>query len=815
METYRDRRGLPLINGLEQDVRFALRLMRKDAWFTAAVVIALALGLAVSTTIATIVYGMNLRPMPFRQPASLVSVGAEPVRIQGSNVLVGVFDAWRARARSFAGMAAHFDAQVNVGDETHATDRFVATRISHDAFEILGERPLVGRGLLPEDERPGAPAVVVLGHGLWAAWYGSSPDAIGRTVRIDGEPATVIGVMRQGFAFPTWTDLWRPMIPEDAAAGTPPTRVRIFARLADGATADRARDELESIAATLPEMSLQGRTRRPLVAGLNESIVGRATDPVPLMLIAAVGVVLLVACAHAANLLLARSAVRAREISLRSAMGAGRGRIVRQLLVESVLLSMVAGPIGLALATLGVGWFANETIGFGLPFWTRFDLDARLVAGLAAMTLGTGILFGLLPAWHLSRTNLQGAINQAGRQGGAGPGARRMTSILLVGEIALTVILLTCAGLLVRSARVLSMADQTIDVRNLWEFRLSLPQPQYSAEERRVSLYRALDDRLASGPGWQSAALASAPPFVGGERLAVVMEGQSDIATENARTTRVIAIGDRYFATLGLAPVRGLGFDALDEVSIRDGALVNERFIEVFSPGQDVIGRRLRLMDERAPERPYASVTIRGVAPAIRQEQNGDHQPVVYLPHRLHPGASASVLVRGVPEDFAEALRQHVRALDRDLPIHGLRPLARVSDISRWYQRSSSLLFSAFAIVTVTLSALGLYAMTAYAVAQRTQEVGVRMAVGARAGQVQWLFIRRSLAQMTVGLGLGIVGAIGAGTLLRGLLIRTSAVDPATLGGVSLLLFAVALTASLLPARRAARLDPIATLRHD
>jgi predicted permease len=496
-------------------------------------------------------------------------------------------------------------------------------------------------------------------------------------------------------------------------------------------------------------------------------------------------------------------------------MGAGRGRIVRQLLVESVLISMIAGPIGLGLATFGVRWFADETIGFGLPFWTTFDLDARLVAGLAAMTLGTGMLFGLLPAWHLSRTNLNEVLNQTGRQGGAGLGARRMTSMLLVGEIALTVIVLTCAGLLVRSARVLLEADRTIDVRNLWEFRLSLPQPKYAADERRAAFYRALDERLAAGPGWQAAALASAPPFVGGDRSVVVMEGQSGRTAESARTTRTVAIGDRYFATLGLAPLRGIGFESLDEASLRDGALVNERFIEVFAPDQNVIGRRLRLIDERAPERPPVSVTISGVAPAIRQEQNGDHQPIVYLPQRVHPGASASILVRGVPEGFAEALRQHVRALDPDLPIHGLRPLARVSDISRWYQRSSSLLFSVFAIVTVTLSTLGLYAMTAYAVAQRTQEVGIRLAVGAGAAQVQWLFIRRSLAQVAVGLGLGIAGAIAAGTLLRGLLVRTSAADPLTLGGVCLLLPAVALVASLVPARRAARLDPIATLRHD
>jgi hypothetical protein len=277
----------------------------------------------------------------------------------------------------------------------------------------------------------------------------------------------------------------------------------------------------------------------------------------------------------------------------------------------------------------------------------------------------------------------------------------------------------------------------------------------------------------------------------------------------------MIAIGARYFETLGVGVLRGVAFEELGEPALRESALVNERFVEVFSPDREAVGRRFRLIDDRAPDAAPMTFTITAVAPAIRQEQNGDHQPVVYVPHgRTAPGAG-SILIRGNPDAFAEPLRQAVRAIDPDLPIYGLRPLARMSEVSRWYQRASSLMFGVFAGAALILSALGLYAITAYAVSRRTREIGIRMAVGARASQVLWLFIRGALVEVSIGLILGVAGALGAGAVLSGLLIRTSAADPWTIGGVCLLLTCVALGASLVPARRAARLDPIATLRHD
>ena len=623
--------------------------------------------------------------------------------------------------------------------------------------------------------------------------------------------------MPDGFRFPTWTDVWRPMAARPATATTAPRDqpVHIVARLADGFTADQARAELASISPTLPAMAGGDWPRGVVVLGLNEAIVGRLTDPAPMLMLAAVAVVLFIACVHAANLLLARSAARAREMSLRAAIGASRWRIVRQLLVESTMLAAAAGVAGRGWPLFGVRWFANETAGFGLPFWTTFALDARLFAGIAAITLGTGVVCGLIPALQLSRTSLTEVMNQGGRHGGGGPRARRTATALLVGELAFTVTVLICAGLLIRSASVLYRADQAIDVAHVWEFRLSLPQPQYALAERRAALYRRLDDRLAAAPGLESAALASAPPFTGGEVRNVVMDGRPHTRGEASRTARTVAIGDRYFATLGLRLIRGTGFEQLGPGAAGGAALVNESFVAVFSPGQDVIGRQVLLVDERAPDAPPVSVTITGIAPAIRQDQNGDLRPVVYLPYHTQAPASASILIRGNPDAFAEALRQEVRALDPDLPVYRLRSLARVSEISRWYQRVSSLMFTIFGGVALVLSALGLYAITAYAVSQRTQEIGIRMAVGARASQVLWLFVRGALVQLAIGLSLGVAGALAAGQLLRGLLVRTSAADPLTIAAVCGLLIAVALAASLIPARRATRLDPLAALRRD
>jgi putative ABC transport system permease protein len=818
-ETYRDQRGFPLVDGLIQDTKYAVRMIARDRWFTAAAVLALALGIGVSSTMLTLIYSMNFRGLPFHDASSLVGVGGEPTRALGGRVPFAVFDAWRSAARSFSGMSAEAEAVINLGDDTNATDQFAGTFISHNGFALLGVQPMLGRDFNPADDRVGAPPVAIIGHRLWTERYGSNPDVIGRVLRANGQAVTVIGVMPEGFRYPIDQQVWQPLaaMPGMDAANAAERPLRIVARLADGVSIDRARAELAAIVSTLSAVPEPDRTRRTVVMPLNETYFGKATQPVPMMMLAAVLVVLLIACSHAASLLLARSSARTREMSMRAALGASRSRIVRQLLVESVLLALLAGVLGVAFASAAVRAFASEVSSFGLPYWTRFSLDARLVSYIAVLCLGTGVGFGLLPALQLSKTNLAAILNQGGRSGMASPRAQRITSILLVGELALTVILLASAGVLVQSAGVVYRADQTIDLANLWEFRLALPQPQYASAERRLTFYRALDERLTAAPGLESAALAGSAPFVARDSRGIVMD--NDVAGGDTPaglpSALLVPIGDRYFDTLGLKISKGVGLESLDPSVKSTAALVNDRFVERFSRDVEPIGRQVLLVNDRTPGAPPQRVTIVGIAPPLRQQIAAGHTPVVYVPHAAHPAVAASLIIRGRPERFADVLRQEVRRIDPDLPLFNLQSLERVSYASRWIQRITSTGFSIVAIIATVLSALGLYSLTAFAAAQRTQEVGVRMALGAQRSQVSWLFMRRTLLQLAAGLAIGLAGAVAVGTVLQGALVEVRAANPSTLAGVCALLFAVAIVATLVPVRKASRLDPVAALRQE
>ena len=814
-ERFRDQRGFPSANGLLQDSRHALRLIARDPWFTAATVLALALGIGVSSTMATLLYSMNFRGLPFDEASALVGVSGEPTRGLGARIPYGVFEAWGSASRSFISMSAEVEATVNLGDDTQATDRFAAAFISHDGFAVLRERPHLGRDFRPDDDRAGASAVVIIGHRLWTDRYGADPSVLGRSVRANGQPATVIGVMPPGFMYPIDQQVWQPLAkrPELNAADAGLRPVRVVGRLVDGVSPAQASAELAAILSTLSTVPDADRARRTIVMPLNDTYFGSALQATPMMLMAAVLVVLLISCSHAASLFLARASARTREMSMRAALGASRIRIVRQLLVESVLMALMAGALGVALASFGVRAFANEVSSFGLPYWTRFSFDIRLASYLTLLCTATGIAFGLLPAWHLSNTNLTEVLNQGGRSGMAGPRGRRTTTTLLVGELALTVVLLASAGALGQSANAVYHADQTMDLANLWEFRLALPQPQYASADRRLALYRALDERLAAAPGLESAALASAAPFNARDSRGILMADETGAG--DPQPARLVAIGDRYFETLGLSVVRGRRLEDLESGERATAALVNQRFVERFSHGIDPIGRQVLLIDERTPDAPPQGFTIIGIAPPLRQQVATGHTPVVYISHTVQPAPMASLIVRGRPEQFAEVLRQEVRRLDPDLPLFNLQSLERVSYLSRWIQRITSTGFSIVAIIATLLSALGLYSLTAYAATQRTQEVGVRMALGATRSQVSWLFLRQALMQATIGLVIGLAGAVAFGTLLQGVLVEVRANSPLTLAGVSALVVVVAIAASVLPARRASRLDPVAALRAD
>lgn len=819
-ERHREARGLPALDTLLHDLRFAVRLLVKDRWFTAAVVVALALGVGVNTTVFTVINGWNLRDLPVDEPGRVMHLGTRDAQGRTRGVSYLDFRDWRDGLRAFTGLAAYADTSMNLAVEGHPVDHLAGCFISANAFSALRERPIVGRDFRPEDDRPGAPPVIILGHSVWAERFGADTSAVGRTIRVNGAPATIIGVMPPGFMFPYLAEIWQPIaqMPDLAAQPRDARGIGVFGRLADGVTLVEARAELSVVGTALAaQFPATNQGVHATVTRFTEQYFGSITDGPPLILMVAVGFVLLIACANAANLLLARAATRAPEISLRRALGASRGRIVRQLFVESLMLAAFAGVVGLLLAWPLTRAIAAETADFGLPYWARITFDGRVFAFVAAICVATALVFGLAPAWKLSRSGTAERLRDPARTTSEGPRSRRWMSGLLVGEIALSVILLASAGLLIRSARALYAADHAIDVSNVVTARLSLPSGQYGTPQERIAFYEQLELRLASISSMSSAAIGTALPFFGATRRGVALESDLDPAAAGTRSAQTLAIGSRYFETLGLSLQRGRSFDARDGLPGRETVIVNDRFVTAYLSGHDAVGRRIRLIDSGSARTSSSPLTIIGIAPTVRHAPAAGASPVVYLPWRARPAATMQVMMRSRGDTAASVslVREEVRALDADVPLYHLSTLERLSQQSRWTQRAVSSLLGLFASVATLLSGMGLYAVTTYSISRRTSEIGIRMALGAQRLQVAWLFLRGTLVHVGLGLTIGVAGAAAMGQVLRGVLVQTNALDPVTFASVVVLLAVVAVVACLAPTWRASALDPAVALRRD
>jgi predicted permease len=815
-ERHREARGLPAFDALLHDLRFASRLLIKDRWFTAAVVVALALGIGVNTTVFTVINSWNLRDLPVAESRRLMHLGTRDAqgRLRGVSYLD--FLDWRAGLRAFSGLAAYAEASMNLGVEGHPAHHLAGCFMSANAFSVLRERPIVGRDFQPEDDRPGAAPVVIIAHGVWVERFAAATSAIGRTIRVNGAPATVVGVMPPDFMFPSRAEIWQPIAQMQGLAAQPrdARALNVFGRLADGVTLAEARAQLSVVGTAL---AAQFPATNQGVQGGVTRFTERSIDGPALILMVAVGFVLLIACANAANLLLARAASRAPEISLRRALGASRPRIVRQLFVESLLLAILAGVFGLLLAWPLTRALAVETADFGLPYWMRITFDGRVFGFVAAICVATAVVFGLAPAWKLSRAATAERLRDAARTTSEGPRSRRWMSGLLVGEIALSVMLLASAGLLIRSARALYATDQVIDVSNVVTARLSLPPEQYGTPQERIAFYEQLELRLASIPSMSSAAIGTALPFFGATGRDVALDSDLDPAPTGRRSAQTLAIGSRYFETLALSLQRGRPFDARDGLPGQETVIVNERFVTAYFPEHDAIGRRIRLIESGSARIPSPPLTIVGIAPNVRHAPATDVRPVVYLPWRARPAATMQVMMRSRGNTAAPVslVREEVRALDADVPLYNISTLERLSQQSRWIPRAVSSLLGLFAAIATLLSAMGLYAVTTYSISRRTSEIGIRMALGAQRPQVVWLFLRGTLVHVGLGLAIGVAGAVAMGQVLRGALVQTNPMDPFTFANVVLLLAVVAVVACLAPTWRASALDPAVALRRD
>ena len=818
--------------GLWEDLRFAARLLVKDKWFSLVAAIALALGIGVNATVFTFVNAVLIRGLPIADPDRTMAIGSFD-RVRNRPVGVSYLDYrdWKESTKTFDAFGAYSGALANLSDEGQPPERYNGAYVTANTFGVLGTRTVAGRDFVPDDDRPGATSVAMIAHKVWVNRYGSNPSVIGRTVRLNDVPTTIIGVLPEGFQFPFNTEVWIPLnqmngLLEQKRNSRP---LQTFGHLAPGVTRDQAQSELINISKRLesenPETNKDIQAR---VQTFNEAQNGGPIRTIFLSLMGAVAFVLLIACANVANLLLSRATNRAREISVRVSLGATRWRVIRQLLMESVLLSLIAGFAGLGIAMIGIRLFDRATADVGRPYWIQFTMDGTVFAFFAAVCLGTGIVFGLAPAIHSAKTDVNEVLKEGGRSGTAGIRARRWTGALMVGELMLTVVLLAGAGFMMRNFVTMYRLDLGIDTSHLLTTALALPDRKYPSIEQRLAFYERLEERLRSNPKIESVTITSNGPLQGGFLRKLEIEGKPLDPNAQRPNVTMLTVDPRYFKTLGMPLQRGRDLTDEDGMKGREAAIVNQRFAALHFPNEDPIGRRITLaIDLQGGAAPQGGIplsltaTIVGIVPNLRQRdfQLPDPDPIVYLPFRIDPRGFMNLIARasGDPNTLTPILREEVRAIDADLPLFGIRTMDDSLAQQRWPFRIFGTMFAIFALIALVLSAVGLYAVTAYAVSQRTQEIGVRMALGAQGNEVAWLFLRRSLVQLGIGLTLGIAGAFGVGTLFSQtqLLIQNKAGDPITIGGISLLLAVVASIACFIPAKRATRLDPLIALRRD
>jgi predicted permease len=808
------------IGSLWQDVRYAARLFRQQPSFAVTVVLTLALGIGANNTVFTLVNAVLIRGLPFDEPDRIVSLGTRDARDRDGNVSFKDYEDWRRSVRSFTALAAFGNTVMNVSDGGRAPERYNGPYISANAFRLIGQRPLLGRDFTPDDDRPGAEPVVILGNGVWSTRYGSDPSIVGRTIKVNEVPSTVIGVMPEGFKFPVDADLWLPLalLPKLADEKRNMRYLQVFGRLAPRVTVAQAGAELEAIAATLArDHPDTNKDTRATVMTFNERYSGGPLRLVLLALMGAVAFVLLIACANVANLMLARSAQRGREVSVRVSLGATRRRIVQQLLVESVLLALISGVLGLALSIAGIRLFATAFAGFGGPYWIQLTLDGRVFVFLSLVALGTAFLFGLAPALHASKTDVNEVLKEGGRSGTGALRTQRWSGALVVAELALTLVLLAGAGFMMRSFLALYRMDLGIDTSQLLTMRLALANEKYPTPAQKAAFYDRIDERLAALAGVKSATIATSVPLGGGLSRQLDIEAQPLTAGESAPNVTMVLVGPRYFETIGLPLMRGRPLNSTDGAPGHEAVVVNQRFVAMHVTGEDPLGLRIRLIDASSREPSPAYATIVGVVPNLRQRdvQQAEPDPVVYAPFRAEPTWFMALVVRteGSAGEATALIRDQVHAVDADLPLFNVQTMNDILAQGRWPFRVFGTMFAIFALIALVLAAVGLYAVTAYAVTQRTQEIGVRMALGAQSGQVVWLIMRRVLVQLAIGLVLGIAGAFGVGRVLRSLLVQTSSTDSVTLTGVAIVLLGASIAACVRPTYRATRLDPTAALR--
>jgi predicted permease len=818
-ELYREQGGLPMLETLLQDLRFGLRMLRKNCGFTAVAVLTLALGIGANTGVFSVINALLLRSLPFAEADQLVMIWETQPDVRGPVGTYPDFLDWRAQAQSFQGMAAFSNKRYGKAELTGYSETLEAQGmlVSQDLFPLLGLKPMLGRNFLPEEEQPINNRVVMLSQSLWRRGFANDPGIIGKSIQLGGASFTVVGVM--GAQYPLETDFWLPLshLSQIDLTSRKHHSVQAIGRLKPGVTIEQARREMETIAERLRQ--LYPATNKNIgveLTPMRHHLAGNLR-PIVLLVFAAFALILLIACANVSNLLLAQSAARQREMAIRAAIGAGRGRLVRQLLVESLLLAALGGVAGLALASLSIPVLRSGLLRIAtgkIPGLETIGIDWRTLAFTFGVSLLTGVLFGALPALQISRIDLNQTLKEGGK-GSAGSGRRNLSRALVMAEVALAVVTLVGAGLLVRSFQKLLQVDPGFRAGHLLSLKIELPRSRYQSGERARDFYQQLTPRIQALPGVQQVGFIDRLPLA--PSLAIsrfVAEGQQ-VEPGKEPITQMRRADYRFFEMMGIPRRGGRLFDEKDVID-KNEIIINETMARGFFPNQDPVGKRIFMHFGSGEPTP---VQIIGVVGDIKDlGLDAEVEPEVYWPG---VGGEAVLLARTTvdPLSLASAVRQAVQSTDPALPLQQVRSVEQILDATLASRRFTLNLLCVSALLALVLAAIGIYGVVAYSVAQRAQEIGFRLALGAQANDILKFIIGHGITPVLLGLALGLAGAFALSRLLTrlsaGLLFEVRPTDPATFMAITLLLVIVALLACYLPARRGTKVDPVTVLKHE
>lgn len=808
-----------MIGTLWQDIRFGLRLMAKKPGFTLVAVVALALGIGANTAIFSVVNAVLLSPLPYQHSERLVWMwGTNPVAgIKKETASLPDFNDWRTQSQSFEEMAGFTNTALTLTGEQEP-ERIPGAVITSNFFSVLGVRPIMGREFTSEENGPNGARVVIISHSLWQRRFGGNPKIVGQTITLNGGAYQVVGVLPAGFKNPVpternVTELWIPLPMNLDSTGRRSDFLSVVGRLKPNVTIQQARAEMNTITARLEQQYPASNTGwSALILPLQERITGDVR-PAMWVIVGVVGFLLLIACANVANLLLVRSAARQQEIAVRRALGAGRFRLIRQFLTESVLLALAGGILGSLLAMWGVEFLVRLSPG-NIPRLDEVRLNWRVLLFTLVVSLLTGAIFGLIPALHATNPNLTESLKEGGRSSTEGLRGARLRNALVVAEIAIALVLLVGAGLMIKSFIRLQAVDPGFKPERILAVDLALPSVKYKEAPQQVAFWDQLLGRVSQLPGVERAAAVTALPLSGGAILSFDIEGRPapPAGQEPDAEYRVVTPG--YFETMGISLARGSGFTEQHTSNVPAVTIINETLARKYFPGEDPIGKRINLGNpETSPWR-----TIIGVVRDIRQQAlEEEPYPQMYAPYAQFPSRAMTLVARtsSNPSGLVPIIRSELSSMDKDQPLFNVRTMEQVMSESISRQRFNMLLIAIFACVGLVLASVGIYGVMSYVVTLRTHEIGVRMALGASARDVLKMVVRQGMILAFAGTGVGLVAAFLLTRLISSLLFDVRATDPLTYILISVLLIAIALLACFIPARRATRVDPMVALRYE